>query len=300
MIHRRFPRVLSPFFATLLILTAGCARNTATANSESEVEELIAARASLKQAMLDRDIETIEQIYTEGYGLVTRKGALRTRSERIGMIESGKLRYLRVGEESEVSIKTFGQAAVVRAVVGSSETIFDGERREVGPRRFTEIWVHENGRWQEVSRQATSIADSEELEDFVGTWNLESIEGKDESGEWVPDQDRFGADPVGYITYDSGGHMSVQIMSGDRRPFSVDDRREIPPKEAKNALLGFTAYFGTYTVDEEDKSVTHHRIGHIIPNKVTVDVKRFYQFHDDRLSLTLPSGDRRLTWRRLR
>ena len=64
---------------------------------------------------------------------------------------------------------TFGQAAVVRGVVESSEAIFDGERREVGPRRFTEIWVHENGRWQEVSRQAPSIAVSEESEEFVGT-----------------------------------------------------------------------------------------------------------------------------------
>jgi hypothetical protein len=103
----------------MLILSGGCGRGAAPAVDDADVEELIAARASLKQATLDRDIETIKRIYSEGYGLVSRKGVLLTRSERIEMIESGELRYLRIGEESKVSIKTYGHAAVVRGVVGS-------------------------------------------------------------------------------------------------------------------------------------------------------------------------------------
>jgi len=283
----------------MLLLTGGCGRGAAPAVDDGDVEELIAARASLKQAMLDRDIETIKRIYPEGYGLVTRKGVLRTRSERIEMIESGELRYLRIGEESKVSIRTYGHAAVVRGVVGSSETIFDGERRKPGPRRFTEFWIHENGRWQEVGRQATSIAASKEPEDFVGTWTLDSIEGQDESGKWVALQDRFGPDPAGYLMYDSDGHMSAQIMRRDRRPFAAESRRDVSPEEAKEALLGYTAYFGTFSVDTEEGKVTHHRIGHIVPNQVAVDGTRFYDFDGDRLTLTLPGRDIRLTWKRL-
>lgn len=94
--------------------------------------------------------------------------------------------------------------------------------------------------------------------------------------------------------------MAVQIMRRDRRLFSVDNIQEVPPVEAKDALLGYTAYFGTFSVDEKEESVTHHRIGHIIPNRAAVDVKRFYNFHGDLLTLTLPSGDVRLTWKRLR
>jgi hypothetical protein len=139
----------------------------------------------------------------------------------------------------------------------------------------------------------------EKLEDFVGTWALESIEGRNESGEWVPLHERFGADPVGYVMYDSGGRMAVQIMRRDRPLFSVDNKQEVPPEEAKDALIGYTAYFGTFSVDENEKSVTHHRIGHIIPNRAAVDAKRFYHFHGDRLTLTLPSGDVRFNWKRL-
>jgi hypothetical protein len=292
-------RLFSPCVATLLILAVGCGRSENASISDTEIAQLVATRAILKQAMLDRDIETIDRIYTAEYGLVTRKGSLRTRSERIGMIESGKLRYVRVGEESEVSIGTYGNVAVVRGVVGPSETTFDGERREPGARRFTEVWVYEDGKWREIGRQATAIVETEAQESFVGTWTLDSIEGKDESGTWAALQDRFGTDPVGYIMYDAGGHMSVQIMSRDRRPFTSKDRRDVTQEEAKDALLGFTAYFGTFSVDPEEKSITHHRIGHIVPNQATEEAKRFFHFDGNRLTLTLPGQDVRLAWNRL-
>ena len=141
---------------------------------------------------------------------------------------------------------------------------------------------------------------SETHKHFVGTWTLESIEKQDVSGEWVPRNGRFGDDPVGYIMYDSGGRMAVQIMKRARPLFSVDNIQEVPPEDAKDAFLGYTAYFGTFSVDEKEESVTHHRKGHIVPNRASVDVKRFYHFQGDLLTLTLPSGDVRLTWKRLR
>jgi ketosteroid isomerase-like protein len=158
-VREKMNRLILLVLVTSLILAAGCERCDTTTVSEAGIEQLIATRASLKTAMLDGDIESVDRIYSDDYGLVTRKGVLRTRSERLEMIGSGKLRYLRVGEEAEVSVKTYGNTAVVRGVVGSSETKFDGERREPGPRRFTEIWVYENGQWREVGRQATTIAD---------------------------------------------------------------------------------------------------------------------------------------------
>jgi hypothetical protein len=110
--------------------------------------------------MLEGDLETIEEIYSNDYNLVTRKGNLLSRSERIEMLESGKLRYLKIGEESDISVNTYSNVAVVRGVVGSAETEFDGEIRRSGSRRFTEIWIHENGVWHQVTRQSTAVADS--------------------------------------------------------------------------------------------------------------------------------------------
>jgi hypothetical protein len=146
--------------AMLAMAANGCGGADTTALRDTDVDRLSATRASLKQAMLDGDIETIDRIYSKDYELVTRKGNLLSRSQRIAMLESRKLRYLDIGDERDVTIKIYGHVAVVRGVVGAAETEFDGERRRSEPRRFTEIWVHMNGEWREVRRHTTAIAAS--------------------------------------------------------------------------------------------------------------------------------------------
>ncbi|MFC1639516.1 nuclear transport factor 2 family protein [Gemmatimonadota bacterium] len=150
-------RSLHLIFAMTVLLTASCQRS-GTALSDMDIQHLNATRASLKQAMLDGDLETIKRIYSDDYELVTRTGVLRTRAERVEMLESGTLRYLHVGDETEVTVRIYGNVAVVRGVVSPAETEFDGETRQASPRRFIEIWVHENGQWREVGRQTTVTA----------------------------------------------------------------------------------------------------------------------------------------------
>ena len=113
-------RLLCLLLATLLISTASCGRSDTTALSDIDIEQLSATRALLKQAMLEGDVETIKRVYSDDYELVTRKGILRSGTERIEMLESGKLRYLNLGDEAEVTIRTYGNVAVVRGVVGAA------------------------------------------------------------------------------------------------------------------------------------------------------------------------------------
>jgi len=120
------------------------------------------------------------------------------------------------------------------------------------------------------------VATAEDTDKFVGTWALEAIEVRGESGTWeratepIGDAfvDRMGQDPLGFIMYDAAGNMAVQIMRRDRRRFSSDDLGQVTPEQVKAAFLGYAAYFGTFKVDEEERSVTHHRKGNIVPNFV--------------------------------
>ena len=138
-------------------------------------------------------------------------------------------------------------------------------------------------------------------EKFVGTYRLITTEVKDErSGEWAetPNFNR-----IGYITYADTGHMGVHIMPRNRPPFSSN-----PPTgaEAQVALQGYTAYFGSFTVDDQEQFVVHHRFGQLNPGGV-VDAKRFYDFESDRLTLTpapaagggKAAATHRLIWERL-
>ena len=136
---------------------------------------------------------------------------------------------------------------------------------------------------------------------FVGTYRLITTEVKDAaSGDWVQRPDFNG---IGYITYADTGHMGVHIMARSRPPFASN-----PPtgKEAQAALRAYTAYFGSFTVDDTGQFVVHHRFGQINPGG-TVDAKRFYDFEGERLILTPAPADgsgkdmatTRLVWERL-
>lgn len=116
---------------------------------------------------------------------------------------------------------------------------------------------------------------------------------------------------VGFIHYDNTGHYGVQIMntSAPRRPFgggptgfAVGTGNEPTCEEAKEALRTYTAYFGTYTVDERAKTVTHHRTGHTNPGAVGDYVRKYEFLPGDRLDL-MPieyAVPRRVNWERIK
>jgi hypothetical protein len=76
--------------------------------------------------------------------------------------------------------------------------------------------------------------------------------------------------------------MSVQIMRDWERPkFSFG---KSTPEQAKAVLQGYSAYFGTYLVNESGSVVTHHRTGNINPGD-TGDFVRQVEFRGNLLIL---------------
>jgi hypothetical protein len=129
--------------------------------------------------------------------------------------------------------------------------------------------------------------------DFVGTWELASIEAPTEAGGWGPAAVPFTGVPVGVIIYDALGNMAVQITS--------DPRGVETPPEQPEIVNGYVAYYGKYEVDPEAGTVTHHRRGHLNPALALLSVVRYYEFSADTLTLTLaPNRDLRLKWVRQR
>jgi hypothetical protein len=120
---------------------------------------------------------------------------------------------------------------------------------------------------------------------FVGIWQLVTAEFRWTTGEIA---DLFGPDATGMIVYGRQGQMSVQIMRAQRPAFRADDARRGSAEEIKAAFDGYLAYFGNYTVDPAERSVTHHMRGSLFPNWVGQDLKRFYEFAGDRLTLRAP------------
>ena len=126
---------------------------------------------------------------------------------------------------------------------------------------------------------------------LVGTWRLLSIAGS------RLEQYR-GEKPGGVLYYDDKGQMAVQIMPDRKRsPYAG----ELPTaQEAKDALLGYTAYFGTYEVDEKNKTIIHHRTGNIKPGGLGDFVRRYEFLSDDRIVLMPVESSAGLTWERVK
>ena len=131
---------------------------------------------------------------------------------------------------------------------------------------------------------------------FTGAWRLVTFEERALDGELTYP---YGKHPVGLLVYDATGQMSVQIMRRDRPDLSTTNSQEISPEEIKAAVEGFTAFFGTYEVDESNCLIIHHVEGHLLPNSVGKNLKRAFEFSGDRLILK-PTETRRVIWERIK
>ena len=129
--------------------------------------------------------------------------------------------------------------------------------------------------------------------DFVGTWELMSIEERSETGDWGPSETPLPGKWVGVLMYDNLGNMAVQITSSPRGT-------ETSAKEPE-FVNGYAAYYGKYEVDTTAGTVIHHRQNHLNPQFGGLSVVRHFSFDGDVLALTLaPQRTLRLHWARAR
>jgi hypothetical protein len=139
---------------------------------------------------------------------------------------------------------------------------------------------------------------------ILGTWKLVSY-----VREELPSgakSDVMGSHPSGYINYGRDGRMIVIIVGSDRsKPVGA----VATPEEAGALIKSMLAYAGTYTINSEAKTVTHHIDISWDQSRTGTDHVRSYELEGDRFTLTTdPSTDpatgkktvRTLIWERLK
>ena len=150
-----------------------------------------------------------------------------------------------------------------------------------------------------------SEAPSPVAKNFVGLWKLVRIEVRQPDGRIKADPD-LGPHAVGYIFYDSTGHMGVQLMNPDRPKWKSEDKPT--EDEAMTSAGGFESYSGTYEVHEGEGYVVHHLELSFNPNAVGQAWKRKFELRGNQLRLTPPPTkswngemlDETLVWERVR
>jgi len=148
-----------------------------------------------------------------------------------------------------------------------------------------------------------AVAQPKPLKDqLVGTYTLVSVASTTRDGTKV---DLFGTNPKGLIIFDAGGHYTQVLVRLDRPIFKANNRLEGTPEENKAALAGGIGQFGTWSVNEADKSLNLHQQGVVhFPNEEGTDQKRVLSLSADELKIIIPltgdGGRAEQVWRRVR
>jgi ketosteroid isomerase-like protein len=144
----RLSRFTSVLIATLLLLAASL-----SASPEQDVRNAV---LHYRQALVNKDLAALEQIWTDDYISINAHGLIRTKAERLADLKSGVTAVESIRHEGEIAVKIHGDVAIVTSqitLVGR----YNGKEVS-GEFRSTHIWKNDKGHWQLLMNQLTAIA----------------------------------------------------------------------------------------------------------------------------------------------
>ena len=119
---------------------------------------------------------------------------------------------------------------------------------------------------------------------LIGTWTFVQSTTKMPDGSPV-----WGSNPKGLLIFTENGRYSSQIVRSDRAKFASNNRATGTPEENKATVQGTIASFGTYSVDEANKTFTVRFEGSTYPNNEGTEQTRPVAISGDELKITNPS-----------
>jgi hypothetical protein len=131
-------------------------------------------------------------------------------------------------------------------------------------------------------------------EQLIGAWSLVSCNGTDGPS--------CAGDPNGIHMLDASGRYAMVIAARDRPKFTdliqTQPRLTLSAEEYKAAAVGLVANFGTWSVNEADKTITYHVDGALFPSVEGMDFKATVSLSGDELKVV--NQFNQYVWRRIK
>lgn len=164
------------------------------------------------------------------------------------------------------------------------------------------------GFWISREVAATTRAGANTL--LIGSWSLVSRVTTGKDGGVLADP-RLSATPAGALIYDRSGHVAAQLSRPGRTEAMLADECQDALKvkgtaDTAQTILGYDAYFGTYSVEADKGIVIHHLDSALFPGDIGKSITRRFTLSGDTLKIsfdtTLRDGTpvtRTLVWKRM-
>jgi Lipocalin-like domain len=132
---------------------------------------------------------------------------------------------------------------------------------------------------------------------LVGDWTLVSVNAPNAAIQNRPND--------GFIVFERNGRFSFALLSSNVPKFASNNRNTGTAEENKAAVQGNISYFGTYSVNEADGTLTLHIERCSFPNWNGTDQSRLItSLTAEELKYTNPSasigGSAELVWKRVK
>jgi len=146
----------------VLTLAFGCAttiqaQTAQKTQSEDEItREVLHVEEVQDHAVAIGDVKTLDQIWADDLVYTTPSGEIQTKAQHLAEFQSGARKFDTM-QHDDIKAWAYGPNVVVLMGRSTSTIHYRGEV-SVGPRRFTNVFVKMNGRWQIVSHHVTDVA----------------------------------------------------------------------------------------------------------------------------------------------
>ena len=132
---------------------------------------------------------------------------------------------------------------------------------------------------------SVGTASAQTAKDLIGAWLTVSVTVEQGDKKIEP----FGPNAKGTQIYDSSGRFATIVMRGDLPKVASNNMQTSTADESQIIAHGSLAYYGTYTVNEADKTVTVRIDGASFPNFAGTTQTRRFAVSGDELTISNPT-----------
>ena len=137
---------------SLLGLLAVIAAYAQTQNATQQ--EVLNAYRALDQTQVTKDRATMERLMADDYLYTHSNGTVANKAQDIAETISPDSKWTAV-KSDDLKVRVYGDVAVI---TGLGTLTGSAKGYQPGPRRFTDLWVRRNGRWQSIGGQSTLVS----------------------------------------------------------------------------------------------------------------------------------------------